>query len=173
MGVLPQALKIIFQVQRKRNNEKIARRKLSFQIYKMCFFSLEPSYFQSLQLSYFLFILNDLKFYRNTTLSFTNHFGILVARKQHTKNFLDFQESALQHSVICYFEFLTPFILRGHKFLNSNPFFMISCVYEMCQQEGFQFCFNTRNNDVLPLDLTCPEHLSVCSPIVLPQTNHF
>jgi hypothetical protein len=48
MGVLPQALKIIFQVQRKRSNEKIARRKISFQILKMCFFTLEPSYFQSL-----------------------------------------------------------------------------------------------------------------------------
>jgi len=38
MGVLTQALKIIFQVQRKMNNEKIARRKISFSIYKMCFF---------------------------------------------------------------------------------------------------------------------------------------
>jgi hypothetical protein len=48
MGVLTQALKIIFQVQRKMSNEKIARRKISFPIYKMCFFFLEPSYFQSL-----------------------------------------------------------------------------------------------------------------------------
>jgi hypothetical protein len=30
MRVLPQALEIIFEVQRKKNNEKIARRKVSF-----------------------------------------------------------------------------------------------------------------------------------------------
>jgi hypothetical protein len=30
MGALPQALEIIFEVQRKKNNEKIARRKISF-----------------------------------------------------------------------------------------------------------------------------------------------
>jgi hypothetical protein len=30
MGALPQALEIIFEVQRKKNNEKIARRKVSF-----------------------------------------------------------------------------------------------------------------------------------------------
>jgi hypothetical protein len=30
MGVLPQALKITFEVQMKKNNEKIARRKISF-----------------------------------------------------------------------------------------------------------------------------------------------
>jgi len=49
--VLPQALEIIFEVQRKRSNEKIARRKISFSTYKThfssYFFSLDPSYFQS------------------------------------------------------------------------------------------------------------------------------
>jgi hypothetical protein len=35
MGVLPQALEIIFELQRKRSNEKIARRKISFSTYKM------------------------------------------------------------------------------------------------------------------------------------------
>jgi hypothetical protein len=30
MGALPQALEIMFEVQRKNNNEKIARRKISF-----------------------------------------------------------------------------------------------------------------------------------------------
>jgi hypothetical protein len=37
MGVLPQALEIIFEVQRKRSNEKISRRKISFPTYKTCF----------------------------------------------------------------------------------------------------------------------------------------
>jgi len=34
---LPQALEIIFEVQRKRINEKITRRKISFPTYKMHF----------------------------------------------------------------------------------------------------------------------------------------
>jgi hypothetical protein len=39
MGVLPQALEIIFEVQQmKRSNEKITRKKKSFQIYKQFFF---------------------------------------------------------------------------------------------------------------------------------------
>jgi hypothetical protein len=38
MGVLPQALEIIFEVQMKRSNEKIARRKISFSTHKTWFF---------------------------------------------------------------------------------------------------------------------------------------
>jgi hypothetical protein len=38
MGALPQALEIIFEVKKKRSNEKIARRKISFPTYKMRFF---------------------------------------------------------------------------------------------------------------------------------------
>jgi hypothetical protein len=47
MGVLPQALEIIFEEKMKRNNEKITRRKISFPTNKMhffsFFFSLDPS----------------------------------------------------------------------------------------------------------------------------------
>jgi len=49
MGALPQALEIMSEVERKKINEKITRRKISFPSYKVCFFSfffsLEPSYF--------------------------------------------------------------------------------------------------------------------------------
>jgi hypothetical protein len=38
MGALPQALEIIFEVQMKRSNEKIARKKKAFQLTK-CIFS--------------------------------------------------------------------------------------------------------------------------------------
>jgi hypothetical protein len=38
MGVLPQALEIIFEMQMKRNNEKLTRRKISFPTYKTRFF---------------------------------------------------------------------------------------------------------------------------------------
>jgi hypothetical protein len=34
MGVLPQALEIIFELKNKRHNEKIARRKISFTTHK-------------------------------------------------------------------------------------------------------------------------------------------
>jgi hypothetical protein len=52
MGVLPQAPEIIFEVQMKMSNEKIARKKKeSFQLTKHVFFSfffsLDPSYIQS------------------------------------------------------------------------------------------------------------------------------
>jgi hypothetical protein len=38
MGMLPQVLEIIFEVQRKMNNEKITRREISFPTYKTFFF---------------------------------------------------------------------------------------------------------------------------------------
>jgi hypothetical protein len=42
MGVLPQALEILFEVQKKRNNEKIVRRKISFPTHKTHFFPPSP-----------------------------------------------------------------------------------------------------------------------------------
>jgi hypothetical protein len=49
--MLPQVSEIIFEVQRKINNEKITRKEISFPTYKRrfffpFFFSLDPSYFQ-------------------------------------------------------------------------------------------------------------------------------
>jgi hypothetical protein len=41
MGMLPQVLEIIFEMQRKVGNEKIRRRKTSFPTYKTFYFSLE------------------------------------------------------------------------------------------------------------------------------------
>jgi hypothetical protein len=38
MGVLPQVLKIIFEVQRKTSNEKITRREINFPTYKTRFY---------------------------------------------------------------------------------------------------------------------------------------
>jgi len=40
MGMLPQVLEIIFEVQRKMSNEKITRREISFPTYKTRFFFL-------------------------------------------------------------------------------------------------------------------------------------
>jgi hypothetical protein len=52
MGALSQVLEIIFEVQRKRSNGKITRRKMSFVTFKThflksFFFCLDPSYFQT------------------------------------------------------------------------------------------------------------------------------
>jgi hypothetical protein len=38
MGAVPQVLEIIFEVQRKMNNEKITIRLINFPTYKTCFF---------------------------------------------------------------------------------------------------------------------------------------
>jgi hypothetical protein len=38
MGMLPQALEIIFEVQKKMSNEKLSRREISFPTYKTLFF---------------------------------------------------------------------------------------------------------------------------------------
>jgi hypothetical protein len=42
MVAWPQALEVIFEAQRKKNNEKITRRKKTFQLTKHVFFSFEP-----------------------------------------------------------------------------------------------------------------------------------
>jgi hypothetical protein len=51
MTALPRALEIIFEVQRKKSNEKITRKKKTFQLAKHKFFffsfSLDPPYFQT------------------------------------------------------------------------------------------------------------------------------
>jgi hypothetical protein len=51
MGMLPQALEIIFEVQMERSNEKITRRKINFPTHKtfffFFFFFLDPSNFKA------------------------------------------------------------------------------------------------------------------------------
>ncbi len=69
--MLPQALEIIFEVQRKRSNEKITRKEINFPIYKthFPFFSFFLWTLQLLDLVTFLFLihLKNLKCYINTT----------------------------------------------------------------------------------------------------------
>jgi hypothetical protein len=51
MGMPLQALELIFEMKKKKNNEKTTRRKINFPTYKTLFFffsfSLDPSYFQT------------------------------------------------------------------------------------------------------------------------------
>ncbi len=69
-----------------------------------------------------------------------------------------------------FFEFLTPSTLVDNNFLNFISFLTkIFCVPDE-PKRGFQvFFLNTKNNEGLPLDLACLEHLSVQSPIDLPR----
>jgi len=62
MGTLLQVLKIIFQVQRKMNNEKITRREINFPTYKtrFFFFSFGPLLFSNLIT--FLFLIHFKQF---------------------------------------------------------------------------------------------------------------
>jgi hypothetical protein len=65
MGVLPQALEITFEVQRKMSNKKITRKKKKpFQLIVFFFFPLFGPLLL-LNLVTFLFISNDLKCYRS------------------------------------------------------------------------------------------------------------
>jgi hypothetical protein len=90
----------------------------------------------------------------------------------------------------CFFKFLTPllrgaitflihnpfsipFTLRGHNFSHflslSKPFQgLLMC--QICQEEGFKFCLDKKNNKAVPLDPACLECLSVQSPANLPYT---
>jgi hypothetical protein len=53
-----------------------------FSKYKMHFFLLDPSNFQSPYLYYFFFNYSDLKCYESATLRSTNHFSTLKAMEQ-------------------------------------------------------------------------------------------
>jgi hypothetical protein len=95
MGALPQVLEIIFEVQRKKSNEKINRKeKKSFSTHKfyfilfhfILFLLVRPLLFSNL-ITFFLFILNNLKRYKSATSSFINHLGTLIATERCMKNF--------------------------------------------------------------------------------------
>jgi len=46
--MLPQALEFIFEVKKKKSNEQMKRRKISFSIYNFSFLLLNPFFFQIL-----------------------------------------------------------------------------------------------------------------------------
>jgi hypothetical protein len=159
MRALPQALEIIFEVQMKRSNQKIVRKKKAFQLTKYIFFpfffSLDHSYFQSFLLSHFLFILNNLKCYKNVTWNSTNHFWILITTEQYTKNFLGVQKSTFVMLSDFFFEFLTPFTLWGRTFLISNLFSTIVDVSD-ASRGGVQVLFGHQKQQSRPLGSGLP-----------------
>jgi len=150
MGALPQALGISFEMQRKRSNEKITRRKYAFQLTKHVFFIFFSFLWISLifkphNFFIFLFILNDLKCYRSTTWSSTNHLGTLIAIESNIQGMSwVFGNRLLWCLVDCLFEFLTPLLWRARTFSFLIRFWQL-LVCQMCQEEGFKFCLDTKN----------------------------
>ncbi len=115
-------------MQRKRSNEKIARRKINFPTNKTCFFPpflSEPLLLSKLLTFSFLVHLKCLNCSWSITFNSTNHFWTLITLEQHTRSFLGVWELNLQCSVVCLFCVLDPSNLRGHNFVNCNMFLKI------------------------------------------------
>ncbi len=123
MGVAPQVLKIVFEVQRKMNNEKITRREINFLIYKiLLFFPLfGPLLLSNLITFLFLIHFKGFKMLQVCHLKFYKSFLNLITTQQHTRNFVGVWEPIFE----AFGEFLTPSTLRGHNILNSISFLMI------------------------------------------------
>ncbi len=151
MGVLHQALEIIFEVQMKRNNEKIARRKISFPTHKTCFFFffLDPSYFQSFYLFHFLSILNDLKCYKSATFSSTNHVWTLITTKQ--LQFF-FGWLGLSFSNVWWFVFLNswPPLIWGAKIFSILICFWWFLVHQCINRRGSSFFWTPKTTKSSP-----------------------
>ncbi len=104
---------------------------------------------------------HHLKFFKSSSNSNSNK-----ARKM----FLVFRNRHLQCLVVCFNEFLTPFILVGCNFLISYLFFQIVSVSD-APRGGVQVLFRHQKYRALPLDPACPERLSVRSPAGLPRVH--
>ncbi len=135
-------------------------------IFFFIFVHLDPSYFQTSRLFYFLFISNDLNCQKNTTWIFANHLWTLITRATY-KEFFGCSRTSLCRVWWFVFEFLTLFTLGGHNFLNSIMFFMISSVQDV-PIEGIQVLFKHQKNRALPLDLAYPKCFNVWSSASLP-----
>jgi hypothetical protein len=73
-------------------------------------------------LSQFFSILNELKCYRNTFSSFTNHLGNAKPRDQPKKSYKEILFYKLQTRFFSFFFILTPSIFELHNFLSSYSF---------------------------------------------------
>jgi hypothetical protein len=97
----------------------------------------------------------------SATWSSKSHVWTQITAEQHTSNCLGVQELVfVVFDGLFFFEFLTPFTLRGCNFFISNLFLTIIFVSDV-PRAGVQVCLDNKNNRALPLDPGCPEHLSV------------
>jgi len=151
---------IIFEVQRKMSNEKITRRKKKNSMFFL-FFILFGLLLLS-NLITFLFILNDLKCYKSSTWSFTNHFGTSIITKQHTRNFLSVWELAFVAFNGLFF-WVFDLLCFGRWYLFK--FFSFVTIFKQNLNSSY---LDTINKGALPLDPACLECLNVRSTIGLP-----
>ncbi len=143
-------------------------RKYFFSNCKMLFshFSLVWPLLLSTQIT-FLLILNNLKCWKSTTWNSKNHLWTLIATDQHKRKFWNvWDPTFVVFSVLFFLSSWPLFTVRGIIFTFLLHFQRLLMCW-MCQEEGFKFCLDTRNNGALPLDLACPENLNVWSPVDL------
>jgi hypothetical protein len=137
---------------KERISEKIARWKISFSAYRTLFYFIFLFFWPFLlsDLITFLFILNDLKCYKSTTWSSTNHLWTLIAREKHTRNFFECFEINL--CSVRWFVLLSswPPLLWGLNFVISNLFSTNVSVSD-AQREGIQVLFGHQKQHSLPL----------------------
>ncbi len=136
MGALLQTLEIIFEVQRKRINEKITRKKKLPNIQNMFFFlffsSLDPSYLRISQLFYFLFILNGFKMLYKHHLKFYKSSLYFNSNKTTYKKFFGCLGTSLRN--IWWFVFLNywPPLLWGAIIFSIIFHFWPYVIYQTC-----------------------------------------
>ncbi len=149
--MLSQALEIIFEVQRKRSDEKIIRKKKKlFNLKNMFFFS--------------FFLFEPLLLSNLITFLFFIHFWQF--KDEHTRDLLGVLGTDFDS--VQWFGFLSSWpSLRGCNFCISYSFLTIVSVSDV-PRGGFKFCLDIRNNWALPLDPACPECLSSWLPAGLP-----
>jgi len=118
------------------------------------FFSLFLLFGPLLLLNLITFLLlihfNNLKCYRSTTWSSTNHIGTLIAIEQRTRIFLSVQEPAFVVFNGLSFWVLDPFCFEGGNFLISNLFLMIVSVSD-APRGGDQVLFGHQKQHSPPL----------------------
>jgi hypothetical protein len=175
MRVLPQALEIIFwSANFLKIMNKTTTRKTNLPTYKNMFFVFFL-FFLSLfghllfsNLITFLFLIDlkqfkvlqecQLKFYKSNFNSNNNK----ATYKEFLKCF--WKPAFVMFGDLFFFLNFWPLLLCETVTFSFLIHFWQLLVYQMRQEEGFKFCFDTINNKALPLDPTCPEHLSVWSP---------
>jgi hypothetical protein len=124
-----------------KNNKK----KKAFQLTKCLFFFFfwGPLLFSSFITFYFLFILNDLKCYRNNTWSSANHFWTLIATERHIQGMFGM--------FFGLFIWVLDFLYFGDcNFFISNLFLTIASILDVWR-EHVQLLLDTKNNGALPL----------------------
>ncbi len=154
------------------SDEKMTRRKISFPTYKThffsFFFSLNPSCFQTSELSYFFIHFKQFKMLQEHRLKL--HKSSLNSNTNRTAYKEFFGCSITSLCSVWWFVFLScwPPLLWGAITFSFLIHFRQMLVCQMRQEEGLKFCLDTKNNGALPLDPACPKCLSAWSPAGLP-----